>query len=409
MRMPWPYNLQCFDCATRYPNDFEGYHCEKCGNLLEVRFDLSKRTVPWKTRNFSVWKYRELLPVDDDRFITTLAEGGTGLHHCNRLGRDLGMKNLYVKNEGENPTGSFKDRGMTVALSKARELRKKRVACASTGNTSASLAAYSARAGLECIVFIPKGKIAAGKMLQVQIHGAKIVEVDGDFDKSMKMVVTLTDRRKGFYLMNSVNPYRLEGQKTLAFEVCDQLKGSPDTIVLPVGNGGNISAIWKGFKEFQKLGIANATPRMIGIQAKKAAPIAIAVQRQRNSIMPVKNPQTIATAIRIGYPVNWTKVLRSIKESNGTALTVSDNEILAAQRELASREGIFVEPASAASIAGLKKSIDNGQVDKSDRIVCVTTGHGLKDQSVSGRIPHPQSYNLKISDSNWIDRLERHL
>ncbi len=410
MSMPWRYNLQCFNCKTRHPPRFQGYHCEKCGGLLEIRFDLSPRRVPWKNRPLSVWKYRELLPINDDRFIITLAEGSTGLHHCQRLGRELGLKKLYVKNEGENPTGSFKDRGMTVALSKARELGKKRVACASTGNTSASLSAYSARAGLECIVFIPKGKIAAGKMLQVLIHGAKIFEVDGDFDQAMEMVVKLTERRKAFYLMNSVNPFRLEGQKTLAFEVHDQLNGkTPDSVVLPVGNGGNISAIWKGFNEFEQLGIAESKPRMIGVQAEKAAPIAIAVKQKRDTIKQIKNPQTFATAIRIGSPVNWTKVLGAIRESDGDALTVSDKEILAAQRSLASKEGVFVEPASAASIAGLTKSLRAGQLDRSDLIVCVTTGHGLKDPSIADRIPHPRGYTLNITDRDWVDRLERQL
>jgi len=408
--MPWRYNLQCFNCRSQYSTRFTGYHCEKCGGLLEVKFEVSPRRIPWKNRPLAVWKYRELLPIDNERFVTTLAEGGTGLHHCKRLGRELGLKNLYVKNEGENPTGSFKDRGMTVALSKARELRKQRVACASTGNTSASLAAYSARAGLECIVFIPKGKIAAGKMLQVLIHGARIVEVDGDFDQAMEMVVNLTERRKAFYLMNSVNPFRLEGQKTLAFEVHDQLSGkTPDSVVLPVGNGGNISAIWKGFNELQQLGIAKARPRMIGIQAEKAAPIAMAVKNKQDKIQPVKNPQTLATAIRIGSPVNWTKVLCAIRQSNGTALTVADKEILNAQQSLASKEGIFVEPASAASVAGLKRSLDAGLVDKGDLVVCVTTGHGLKDPSIAEHLPRPKSYNLKITDPDWLDRLERQL
>jgi threonine synthase len=373
-----------------------------------VNFLISGRTIPWTKRGLSVWRYRELLPIDNDRFITTLAEGGTGLHHCQRLGRELGLKRLYVKNEGENPTGSFKDRGMTVALSKARELGKSKVVCASTGNTAASLAAYSARAGLQCIVIVPEGKVAAGKMLQVMIHGAKIFQISGDFDEAMRAVVELTERRKRFYLMNSLNPFRLEGQKTLAYEVCEQLDGhSPDVLVLPVGNGGNISAIWKGFGEFRTLGITKVKPRMIGIQAEKAAPIAKAVKQKQNWIRPVPNPRTIASAIRIGSPVNWTKVLRAINESRGTAETVSDKEILEAQRELASKEGIFVEPASAASIAGLRQSLEAGRIDRSDLVVCVTTGHGLKDPSIAEHLPHHESYTLKITQPDWIERLER--
>ena len=351
---------------------------------MEARFELfGKKTPNWGGRQLSVWKYRELLPIEKEESVVSLAEGGTGLHLCKRLGPKLGLKNLYVKNEGENPTGSFKDRGMTVAISKAKELGKKKVLCASTGNTAASLAAYSARADMECIVLVPKGKVAGGKMLQVIIHGAKVVEVEGDFDKALEDAVKMSDRNKELYLMNSVNPFRLEGQKTLAFEILDQLDHTvPETVILPVGNGGNISAAWKGFTEFQQLKIVKSRPRMIGIQAEKAAPIANAVKNGQDSITPTKEPQTIATAIRIGSPVNWPKVLRAIRESEGTAETVTDREILEAQKELAILEGIFVEPASAASIAGLKKLAEQGKVVSSETIVCVTTGHGLKDPSV---------------------------
>jgi len=404
----WHYRLRCFNCHTEYLPQTTNHACRKCGGLLEISFDISSKKIPWKNRSPGVWKYREILPLDDDRFITSLYEGGTGLHHCQRLGRELGLKNLYVKNEGENPTGSFKDRGMTVAVSKARELRKRRMVCASTGNTAASLAAYSAKAGLECIVFVPAGKVARGKMLQVIIHGARIFQVNGDFDQAMTSVIELTEHRKGLYLMNSLNPFRLEGQKTLAFEVCDQLTNkAPDAIVLPVGNGGNISAIWKGFSEFHDLGIVTKRPRMIGIQAEKSAPIALAVKSGKNRITPVASPQTLATAIRIGSPVNWAKVLQAIKESEGSAETVSDREILEAQKELAAKEGLFVEPASAASIAGLRKMSESGGIDRSEVIVCVTTGHGLKDPSVANRLRQPESYDLKITEPHWIERLEQ--
>jgi threonine synthase len=404
----WRYRLRCFNCHTEYLPQTTNHACRKCGGLLEISFDISSKRIPWKNRSLGVWKYREILPLDDDRFITSLYEGGTGLHHCQRLGRELGLKNLYVKNEGENPTGSFKDRGMTVAVSKARELRKRRMVCASTGNTAASLAAYSAKAGLECIVFVPAGKVARGKMLQVVIHGARIFQVNGDFDQAMTSVIELTEHRKGLYLMNSLNPFRLEGQKTLAFEVCDQFTNKvPDALVLPVGNGGNISAIWKGFSEFHDLGIVTKRPRMIGIQAEKSAPIALAVKSGKNSITPVASPQTLATAIRIGSPVNWTKVLQAIKESEGSAETVSDREILEAQKELAAKEGLFVEPASAASIAGLRKMRQSGGIDRSEVIVCVTTGHGLKDPSVANRLRQPESYDLKITEPHWIERLEQ--
>jgi len=406
--VPWPYVLRCFNCHRIYPNRRTKYYCDECGGLLEIKFTLSRaKNPPWKNRTPGVWKYREVLPIDLDRNVVTLNEGGTGLHRCVRLGKHLGLRKLFVKNEGENPTGSFKDRGMTVAVSKARELAKKKLICASTGNTAASLAAFSARAGLECLVFVPKGKVATGKMLQVMIHGARIFQIDGDFDKAMKAVSEVTNNRQHFYLMNSVNPFRLEGQKTLAYEVCDQLDSrAPDALVLPVGNGGNISAIWKGFSEYQETGIVKNRPRMMGIQAEHAAPIARAVKARRTNVRPVKNPKTLATAIRIGSPVNSSKVLRAIEESEGDAETVSDKEILDAQRKLARLEGIFVEPASAASIAGLKKLKHEGKIDSSDLIVCVTTGHGLKDPSVSAYFPRSESYTLKITEPHWFRQLE---
>ncbi len=394
--MPARYWLQCYDCQARPSRESASFRCEKCGGLLEVRYDLSHIKPKWDSRPLSVWRYKELLPIDNERSIVSMGEGGTGLHHCQRLGKKVGLRHLYVKNEGENPTGSFKDRGMTVAISKAVEQKRKRVVCASTGNTSASLAAYSAKAGLDCIVFVPKGKIAPGKMVQVIIYGARIVEVDGDFDKALETVMKLVGERNDLYLMNSVNPYRLEGQKTLGFEVHDQLDGNdPDTVILPVGNGGNISAIWKGFKELKSLRKSKHDPRMIGIQASKAAPIVRTIKSNGTRVLPIANPETVATAIRIGAPVNGPKVLGAIRESGGTAETVTDAEILDAQSELARTEGIFVEPASAASIAGLKKMIDQGALDKTDRIVCVTTGHGLKDPSIIEKLPSSkQFYNL---------------
>jgi len=406
----WSYKLQCFECQRGFPAREARFRCKTCGGLLEVRFDLAgKREPPWNSRQLSVWKYRELLPVEKEKCIVSLAEGGTGLHSCKRLGRKLGLKKLFVKNEGENPTGSFKDRGMTVAISKARELGKKKVLCASTGNTAASLAAYSARAGMECIVLMPEGKVAGGKMLQVIMHGAKLIQVRGDFDQALEVAMELAGKRREFYLMNSINPFRLEGQKTLAFEILDGLERKvPDIVILPVGNGGNISAAWKGFSEFQQLKIVKNRPRMIGIQAEKAAPIARAVKSRQSRIRPIHNPQTIATAIRIGSPVNWPKVLGAIRESSGTAETVTDREILEAQNELATLEGIFVEPASAASIAGVKKLSEEGQVDPSETIVCVTTGHGLKDPSVLERLPKSQTgYNLEIIDGSLLEALER--
>ena len=246
-------------------------------------------------------------------------------------------------------------------------------------------------------------------MLQVIMHGAKLIQVRGDFDQALEVAMELAGKRREFYLMNSINPFRLEGQKTLAFEILDGLERKvPDIVILPVGNGGNISAAWKGFSEFQQLKIVKNRPRMIGIQAEKAAPIARAVKSRQSRIRPIHNPQTIATAIRIGSPVNWPKVLGAIRESSGTAETVTDREILEAQNELATLEGIFVEPASAASIAGVKKLSEEGQVDPSETIVCVTTGHGLKDPSVLERLPKSQTgYNLEIIDGSLLEALER--
>jgi len=382
----------CINCGEKYDADEILYSCKRCGDLLEVKYDYDVikaklEKSDWQALPLSVWRYKDFMPIRDFSNIVSLNEGGTGLHSCQRLVNLLGVKDLYVKNEGENPTGSFKDRGMTVGITKAVELNMKTVICASTGNTSASLAAYAAKAGLRCIVLIPSGKIAYGKLAQAMVYGAKVVQIRGDFDQALKMVLELSEKHREVYLLNSINPYRLEGQKSLAYEICDQLKReAPDRVVLPVGNAGNISAIWKGFTEFQKLGLIEKLPKMTGIQAEGAAPIAKAIKNGRNEIVPINQPETIATAIRIGAPVSWKKALRAIRESKGTAETVTDEEILEAQKMLARSEGLFVEPASASSIAGLKKLFESGRIDKDEVIVCVTTGHGLKDPDIAIKI-----------------------
>ena len=325
-----------------------------------------------------VWRYSELLPIQDSKEIVTLNEGGTSLYHCRKLGFKLGLKNLFVKNEGENPTGSFKDRGMTVGVTEALRIGAKAVTCASTGNTASSLAAYAARAGIPCVVVIPSGKIALGKLAQAMMYGAKVISVRGNFDEALELVMESCDQL-GFYLLNSVNPYRIEGQKTAAFEICEQLGSPPETLIIPVGNAGNISAYWKGFKEFLSVGLSKELPRMIGIQAVGASPIVNAFKRHSEAIEPVQSPETVATAIRIGHPISWKKALRAIRESKGVAESVTDAEILYAQKLLARDEGLFVEPASAASIAGLIRLKDQGEIDPNETVVCVTTGHGLKD------------------------------
>jgi threonine synthase len=380
------FRLQCIECKAEYPPSYIIYTCPKCGDLLDVVYDYSELmnidlVELWTKRAFNVWRYRELLPVLLDDPVT-LNEGGTGLHRSKRLRELLNHSELYIKNEGENPTGSFKDRGMTVGVTRAKELGSKVVICASTGNTSASLAAYAAKAGLHCIVLVPSGKVALGKLAQAIIHGAHVILVKGDFDYALRVVRKLSSIYP-LYLLNSVNPYRLEGQRTLSYEVYEQLGYKvPDVVVVPVGNAGNISAIWKGFKELKLLGLADKTPRMIGVQAEGAAPLAKTLEENSNELLRVLNPETIATAIRIGAPVNWKKALRAVKESRGTIITVSDDEILKAQKLLASTEGLFVEPASAASIAGLAKATSQGLIDRGELVVCVATGHGLKDPEI---------------------------
>jgi threonine synthase len=296
-----------------------------------------------------------------------------------RIAASIGLSEVYFKNEGQNPTGSFKDRGMTVAITRAVEIGAKEVVCASTGNTSASMAAYAARAGLKATVLIPRGKIAKGKLLQAIVHDARIQEVSGSFDRALSSARALAESGR-LYLVNSVNPYRIEGQKTLAFELWEQLRKVPDVVILPVGNAGNISAIWKGFWELKRLRATRRTPRMIGVQAAGAAPIAAAYSRGDFDIIPWPHPETVATAIRIGAPASWKKALCAVADSGGAMLSVSDREILRAQRMLASKEGIFAEPASSAAVAGLVKASRLRLVAQRESVICVITGHGLKDQ-----------------------------
>lgn len=382
------HKLECINCGSIYDPDEVLYFCKECEDFLNVKYDYESMNEVldrnrWQDRKISVWKYSELLPINDLSRIVSLEEGGTGLHYCRRLAKNFGLDGLYVKNEGENPTGSFKDRGMTIGVSRAVEIGIKKVACASTGNTSASLAAYAAKAGLECNIFVPSGKVATGKMAQAIIHDARITQVEGYFDDALNMVINLTKSNSDLYILNSINPYRLEGQKTIAYEIWEQLNESvPERVVLPVGNAGNISAIWKGFLELKELGLANNLPKMTGIQAEGSAPIAEAFKTGKDTIEPISNPETIATAIRIGSPVNWKRALRAVKNSGGLMDIVTDQEILEAQRLLAKYDGLFVEPASAAGIAGLKKLVNEGIIDRSEKIVCVTTGHGLKDPEI---------------------------
>jgi len=322
--------------------------------------------------------YREFLPVSPSTPIVSLAEGNTPLVYCPQLSERVGRGcQVFVKNEGVNPTGSFKDRGMTVAVSKAMEHGAKALICASTGNTSASAAAYAARAGIPCIVVLPAGKIASGKLVQAVAYGARIVAIDGNFDDALRIVRELGDGHR-FVIVNSINPDRIAGQKTAAFEIVDVLGDAPDFHLLPVGNAGNITAYWAGYRDYKAHQRSTILPTMVGFQAAGAAPIFY------NRI--VEKPETIASAIRIGNPASWKQACAAIAESHGTIDIVSDEEILEAQSWLAKHEGIFVEPASAAAVAGLFKCCDSNEAARSfrripeaSRIVCTVTGHGLKD------------------------------
>jgi len=316
-------------------------------------------------------RYADLLPLTERTPIISLGEGSTPLIRAFALEKHVRCAELHLKLEGCNPTGSFKDRGMVVAMAKAMEDGAHAAICASTGNTAASSAAYAVAAGLAPIVVLPKGKIAAGKMAQCLITGATILAVEGNFDQALDIVRALASRHQ-VAVVNSINPYRIEGQKTAAFEICDSLGDAPDILCIPVGNAGNITAYWKGFKEYRQLGRSEVLPRMMGFQAEGAAPIVL------NRV--VENPHTVATAIRIGNPASWTGAVMARDESGGIIDSVSDDEILAAHRLLASEQGVFVEPASAASVAGLLKMSRSGRFDFSgSRIVCVLTGSGLKD------------------------------
>jgi threonine synthase len=313
--------------------------------------------------------FRDRLPVTDATPVVTLLEGNTPLLAAPRLSEELGL-DVFLKVEGANPTGSFKDRGMTMAISKAVEEGVKVAVCASTGNTSASAAAYAARAGITCGVVIPEGKIALGKLAQALIHGAKVVQIRGNFDHALDIVRELGEV-DGVAVVNSINPFRIQGQKTASFEIVAALGDAPDVHCLPVGNAGNITAYWLGYVEDEQAGNSSRYPRMLGWQAQGAAPL---VRGE-----PVLHPETIATAIRIGNPASWDGAIAARDESGGAIDMVSDAEILAAYRRLAATEGVFVEPASAASVAGLLKAADAGLLERGERVVCTVTGHGLKD------------------------------
>jgi len=385
--------LECIECGETYaPFEAVRYTCDcEADGLLEVRYADPATFDDFEGRG--VWRYAAALPFDEG---VTLPEGDTPLHEVDRLRRGIGVNRLRIKHEGMNPTGSFKDRGMTVGVRVARELGVDRLACASTGNTSAALAAYGARAGMETLVLLPAGKVAAGKVAQAALHDARILEVDGNFDACLDIVQELAARGEA-YLLNSLNPFRLEGQKTIGLEIIEEFHEDygtyPDRIVLPVGNAGNTAALYKCFRELVQAGELDRddVPKLTGVQAEGAAPMVEAIESGADEIRRWEDVETRATAIRIGNPVNAPKALPGIRETGGTAVAVSDDLITAAQRALA-KEGIGVEPASAASVAGLQKLVDRGVVDESEDVVCLTTGHLLKDPDAAfeaGNEPEP--------------------
>ncbi len=396
-------SLVCDFCGRVFPVSENRVLCE-CGGLLHV--EAARASVSWETlrsRRFRLWRYRELIPLPPGTPIVSLDEGGSPLVQATRLSEELKV-NVMVKLEGSNPTGSFKDRGMTVAASMAKFLGAKALIAASTGNTAASMSAYARRAGMIPVVLIPSGKIAEGKLGQLRLYGAVIVEVEGGFDEAMGAVLEYSVRGGDAYTVNSINPWRIEGQKTAAFEVADEA-GAPGWVAVPVGNGGNIYSIWKGFKELKELDLIDELPRMLGVQAEGAAPIAKAYTTKVYE--PIKEPKTIASAIRIGNPVHWKRVLNTVRESGGSIVSVSDEEIIWAQRTLARLEGLGVESSSAVTLAGLKKAINGKLVDKNEKIVLIATGNALKEpqtmnlhETATLKIP-----TLKIADTTILSEI----
>jgi len=386
--------LACIECGETFP-PFAGvrYTCDDCEGLLEVRYADLPTWDDFRADRRGVWRYAAALPFEEG---VSLPEGGTQLHDVPGLEAETGLERLRVKHEGMNPTGSFKDRGMTVGVRVAKEVGVDRLACASTGNTSAALAAYGARGNMETLVLLPAGKVAAGKVAQASLHGARILEVDGNFDTCLDIVQDLAARGEA-YLLNSLNPFRLEGQKTIGLEILEQFREEegayPDRVVLPVGNAGNTAALYKCFRELVRSGALgeDEVPALTGVQAAGSAPMVEAIEHGWDHTERWEEVETKATAIRIGNPVNAPKALPGIRATGGTAVAVSDGAIQTAQRDLA-EEGVGVEPASAASIAGLRKLRERGVVDGGERVVCLTTGHLLKDPDAAveaGSEPEP--------------------
>ncbi|MFT5151193.1 MAG: threonine synthase, partial [Planctomycetota bacterium] len=370
--------LLCPDCEADFALDHTQHVCP-CGQLLEVQHDSVPTTLtPSTFCDSGVWRFADWVDPDlavDQR--VSLIEGRTPLHHSDQIARYIGLQRLRIKHEGRNPTGSFKDRGMTVAISRARAHGHVRVACASTGNTSASMAAYAAAAGMDAVVLVPDGAVALGKMSQAMAHGARTLRVQGDFDQAMSLVRELALEGE-LGLMNSLNPFRLEGQKTILLEILEAMQGDPpDWFVFPAGNLGNCAAFGKLLRELSAAGSGGPKPRLAAVQAAGASPFADAFTRGFHSLRP-QTAKTRATAIRIGAPVSYARAVRAIQETNGTVTSVDDEEIFAA-KTIVDTAGLGAEPASCASIAGARKLVQNGTIHKNANVVCLLTGHLLKD------------------------------
>jgi threonine synthase len=384
------------DCAEPYAISERIYVCPQCGGPLEIEINLKAIADPSKLRSLwheralssaprdksGVWRHRELLPFADDAPVVTLFEGNTPLYDAPRSAEYGGLAALRLKHQGSNPTASFKDTGMTAAVTQAKLLGAQTVVCASTGNTAASLAAYAARAGLQCAILLPFGQVSAAKLAQSMDYGAAICEIDGNFDDCMRLIQELADE-PSIYVANSINPFRIEGQKTVAFEILEQLDWRvPDHVVVPGGNLGNSSALGKGFAEMKALGLIDRLPKISVIQAEGAAPLAHAYAKDAKSVPDaidfVNHPNTLATAIKIGSPVSWKKALRAVLDSGGEVLSVTETE-LADAKAVIGRDGIGCEPASAATLAGIKKLVAAGKIKKDETVVAVLTGHVLKD------------------------------
>ena len=423
---PERWKMVCVDCAAEYRALEVRYRCD-CGGTLDVVHDLAALEGRISTHTFDqrlrksklidrsgVWRFRELvLPLSDGE-ITTRPEGNTNLYESGMLSEYTGLDMLRLKHEGENPTASFKDRGMTVGISMAKKLGMQRVACASTGNTSASMAAYAAQAGLSAYVFIPEGKIAFGKLSQTLACGARTIQIAGDFDAAMELVEQVCDLQ-GIYLLNSTNPYRIEGQKAIGFELLQDLGWEvPDWIVLPGGNLGNSAALSKGMEELRTLGLIDRLPRIAVIQAAGASPLYTAFRTGRD-LVPVHEPETLATAIRIGNPVSWKKSLRGIRASNGVVARVTDQEIMDAKARV-DAAGIGAEPASCAAVAGIAKLVARGVIKRNEKTCCILTGHLLKDPDATvgyhrATLPNirPQFANPPVKAEATLDSVLRAL